>query len=78
MRTSISARLDALEHRPQSRIPRLILEYADGRQEVFSGADVIAHYAGVKRVIFDGEHQPSVDVAALYQALHEDVEVVKQ
>lgn len=78
MKTSISARLDALEHRPQSIIPRLTLEYVDGRREVFAGADVIAHYAGVKRVIFDSEHQPSVDAAALYQALHKDIEVVAQ
>lgn len=73
---SISARLEQLEHRPQSQFPRFILEYKDGRRENFVGADIISHYMGVKRVFFDETHQPSVDAATLYALLHDDIEVL--
>lgn len=75
---SISQRLAALERRPQSMIPRFTIEYADGHRENFIGTDIISHHDGIRRITFDGQHQPSVDAAALYRMLHDDVEVVEQ
>lgn len=75
---SISQRLAALEHRPQSMFPRFTIEYTDGHREKFIGADIIAHHDGIRRITFDGQRQPSVDTAALYRMLHDCVEVVEQ
>ena len=61
-----------LENRPQGQIPRFIIECADGHKEHFIGADIISHCEGIRRIIYDPQHQPSVDIAALYQMLHGD------
>ena len=70
MKAKIETRLAALESRPENAFPRLTLEYEDGHRERFLGLDVVSHTEGVKRVYFDGEHQASVDAAALYAALN--------
>lgn len=63
---SISARLDALEHRPQNMIPRFTAVFEDGHTETFWGGEVPRYGAkyGVKRIEYDGGHQPAVDVSA--------------
>lgn len=73
---SITTRLAVLESAPKSMFPRFIIEYEDGHRENFTGADIISHYSGIKRIRFDGEHQPSVDTAALYSMLHPQIETV--
>ena len=73
---SIAQRLERLEHRPESMFPRFIIEYEDGHRENFTGADLISHYAGIRRITYDAGHQPSVDTAALYSMLHPQIETV--
>lgn len=75
---SISARLERLEHRPQSQIPRFLATFEDGHTETFWGGEVLRYGKdyGVKRVEYDENHQPAVDQIALYSLLHEDVEIV--
>lgn len=77
MDRSILRRLEALESRPEGQIPRLCVEYEDGHTETAYGFSVLTYREGVRRVTYDGGHQPSVDAAALYAALCGDgVEVV--
>ena len=77
MDKSILKRLEALENRPEGQIPRLCVEYEDGHTEDVMGYDIITRREGVRRVTYDGQHQPSVDAAALYAMLCGDgVEIV--
>lgn len=77
MDKSILRRLEALENRPEGQIPRLSVEFEDGRTETVYGFSIITCREGVRRVTYNGQHQPSVDAAALYKALCGDkVEVV--
>lgn len=77
MDKSILKRLEALENRPEGQISRLCVEYEDGRTETVCGFAILAMQGGVRRVTYDGQHQPSADTAALYMALCGDgVEVV--
>lgn len=77
MDKSILKRLEALENRPEGQIPRLCVEYEDGHTETVYGFAILAMQECVRRVTYDGQHQPSVDAAALYIALCGDgVEVV--
>lgn len=67
-----------LENRPEGQIPKLHVEYESGRIEPVMGYDILTR-EGVRRVTYDGRHQPSVDTAALYSVLFADgVEVVSQ
>lgn len=77
MDKGILRRLQVLEDRPEGQIPRLSVEYEDGHTETVYGFSIIACREGVRRVTYNGQHQPSVDAAALYRALRGDeVEVV--
>lgn len=77
MDKSILKRLEALENRPEVQIPRLCVEYEDGHTETVYGFSILACREGVHRAAYDGQHQPSVDAAALYMALcGDEVEVV--
>lgn len=74
---SILTRLERLENRPGGQIPRFTIEHEDGHTEHFTGADIISHVEGVRRLYYDPQHQASLDTAVLYQMLHGDkVEVV--
>lgn len=74
---SILTRLERLENRPGGQIPRFIIEYTDGHKGYFTGADIISHHEGVKRLYYDSQHQPSLDTAVLYQMLYGgEVEVI--
>lgn len=77
MAKGILKRLGRLENRPERQIPRLRVEYEDGHTETVTGYDILKRQDGVRRATYDGQHQPSVDVAALYTRLCGDgVEVV--
>lgn len=77
MDKSIMKRLEALENRPEGQIPRLCVEYEDGHTETVYGLSILACREGVRRVAFDGQHQPSIDAAALYAKLcGDEMEVV--
>lgn len=80
MKSSIEQRLQQLENRPQSAIPRILATFEDGHTETLWGGEILRYGAkdGVVRVEYDARHQPAVDQIALYQLLHEDVEVVAQ
>lgn len=75
MDRSILRRLEVLENAPQSQIPKLRVEFEDGHTETVYGFSVLAYQEGVRRVTYDGQHQPSVDAAALYGALNPDVDI---
>lgn len=77
MDKAILKRLEALENRPEGQIPRLHVEYEDGHTDTAYGFSILACQEGVRRVTYDGQHQSSVDAAALYAALCGDgIEVV--
>jgi len=69
MDKNILKRLKRLENRPERWIPRLYVEYTDGHKETVMGYNIITQYKGVRRVTYDGNHQPSVEVASLYAML---------
>lgn len=69
MDKSILRRLEVLENRPEGQIPRLRVKYEDGHTETVYGFSILSCREGVRRVTYDGQHQPSVDAAALYAAL---------
>lgn len=73
---SISARLDALEHRPESMIPAFLVEFLDGHTEMVYGGAIIRYHDGVRRIVYDGRHQGAVDGAALYAALNPDIDLL--
>lgn len=73
----IDSLMERLENMPASQIPKLRVEYEDGSTETVMGYDILTRREGVLRVTYDGQHQPSIDAAALYAALCGDgVEVV--
>ena len=72
---SISVRLEKLENAPKSMIPKFHIEFLDGHTETAYGSTIIRYHDGVQRITYDGMHQGAVDGAALYAALHPDVEI---
>lgn len=77
---SIAERLQRLENRPQSKIPRFLATFDDGHSEVFWGGEVLRYGKdhSVKHVHFDGQNQNGVDIAALYALLHDGIEISPQ
>lgn len=77
---SVAERLRRLERRPQNQIPRFTAAFGDGHTEILWGAEVLRYgkESGVKRIIFDGQHQNAVDTIALYELLYDGVEVVEK
>lgn len=73
---TISARLHALEQRPQNRIPRFTVETVDGTTQTAHGYGLLA-VSDVRRVHFDPTQLCAQVVIDLFMALHGDeVEVV--
>lgn len=68
MDKSILRRLETLESRPQSKIPVFHAELINGSTQTVYGYELL-RLKDVHRVTYDGQHQPSVDAAALYRAL---------
>lgn len=73
---NIMARLEQLEHRPQSMIPKFRIEYLDGHTETAYGGTIIRYHDGVQRITYDGTHQGAADGAALYAAMYPDIELL--
>ena len=77
---SIPERLRRLENRPENMIPRFVATFENGRTETLWGAEILRYGKsdGVKCVLFDENHQLSVDQIALYSMLHPDVEILSK
>lgn len=72
---TISARLTALEQRPQNRIPRFSVELVDGSMVEAHGFELL-RLTDAKIIHYDSRQPCVAEVIGLYSALNPAVEVV--